>query len=50
MKGVDVPHNDTLVLTVNINTFEVKRVLIDPSSSSEIMYHNMFKQLKLSPS
>ena len=21
MKGVDIPHNDALVLTVNINTF-----------------------------
>lgn len=50
MKGVDTPHNDALVITVNINTFDVKRVLIDPKSSSEIMYHNMFKKLKLPPS
>lgn len=50
MKGVDTPHNDALVLIVNINTFDVKRVLIDLGSSLKIMYHNMFKQLKLPPS
>lgn len=46
MKGVDTPHNDTLVLTVNINTFDVKKVLIDPGSSLEIMYHRMFEKLR----
>ena len=43
MRGVYTPHNDALVLIVNINTFDVKRVLIDPGSSSEIMYHSMLK-------
>ena len=47
MQGVDAPHNGALVLTVNINIFYVKRILIDPSSSSEIMYHSIFKKLKL---
>ena len=46
-KGVDAPHNDALVLIVNINTFDVKRVLIDPGSSLEIMYHSMFERMKL---
>lgn len=50
MRGVNLPHNDVLVLTENINTFYVKNVLIDPDSLSEIMYHNMFKKLKLLPS
>lgn len=52
MREVDAPHNDALhndalVLTVNINTFNVKRVLIDPGSSSDIMYHSLFEKLKL---
>lgn len=34
MKGVDEPHNNVLVLTVNINTFNVKMILINPGSSS----------------
>lgn len=44
---VDASHNDALVLTVNINTFDVKKVLIDPRSSSEIMYHSLYKKLDL---
>ena len=47
MHKVDAPHNDALVLIVNINTFDVKRVLIDPGSSSKIMYHSIYKKLKL---
>ena len=47
MQGIDAPHNDALVLTVNINTFDVKRVLIDLGSSSEITYHSLFEKLKL---
>ena len=29
------------------STFEVKKVLIDPGSLSEIMYHSLFKKLDL---
>ena len=43
MVGVDTPHNDALVLSVHISMFEVKRFLIDPGSSSEIMYHNLLR-------
>ena len=46
-KGIYAPHNDALVLTVNINTFDVRRVLIDPGSLSEIIYHSLFEKLKL---
>lgn len=47
MYGVDAPHNNDLVLTFNINTFDIKRVLIDLRSSSDIMYHNLYKKLKV---
>ena len=50
MVGVDTPHNDALILLVHIITFEVKRVLIDPGSLSEIMYHNLFRKLDMPPS
>lgn len=50
IKEVDALHSDALVIIVNINTFYVKRVLIDPGSSSEIMYHSMFMKLKVPPS
>lgn len=47
MQGADEPHNDDLVLTINVNTFNVKMVLIDPKGSSKIMYHIMFEKLRL---
>lgn len=46
--GVDNPHNDTLVLTVNINTWDVMRVLIDLDSSSEVLYKNLYDKLEFS--
>lgn len=47
MQRVDTPHNNALILTVNINTFDVKRVLINPGSSSKIIYRSLFDRLKL---
>lgn len=41
-----MPYNDALVITVNINNFDVKRVLIDPGSSLEVMYLNAYNQLR----
>lgn len=32
MVGVNTPHNDTLILSIHISTFEVNRVLLDPRS------------------
>lgn len=48
LQGVELPHNDALVSTLNIATWDVKRILIDPVSSSEIMYRNLYKSLNLS--
>lgn len=50
MKGIDSQHNNALVITVNMNTFDVKMVLIDSGSSLEIMYNTMFQKLNLPPS
>ena len=47
MQGIDTPHNDALVLTLNINTFDVKRVVNGPGSSFKIMYHILYKKLDL---
>ena len=43
--GIDIPHNDALVLMVNILNYDVLRILIDPRSSLEIMYLNAYNQL-----
>lgn len=45
MEGVDVPHNNALVMMVSICNYDVKRVLIDTGSSSNVMYLNAYNQL-----
>jgi hypothetical protein len=47
LEGVQLPHSDALVVAMQIGDFEVKRILIDPGSSAEIMYDSLFKGLGL---
>ena len=47
LEGVHVPHSDALIVTLRIGEFDVKRILIDPGSSVEIMYESLFKGLGL---
>ncbi len=47
LEGVQLPHFDALVVTMQIGDFDVKRILIDPGSSAEIMYDSLFKGLGL---
>uniref|UniRef100_A0A2N9FJY0 RNase H type-1 domain-containing protein n=1 Tax=Fagus sylvatica TaxID=28930 RepID=A0A2N9FJY0_FAGSY len=47
LEGVQLPHSDALVITLRIGEFDVKRVLIDPGSSVEIMYESLFRGLGL---
>jgi hypothetical protein len=41
LEGVQLPHSDALVVTMKIGNFDVKRILIDPGSSTEIMYRKV---------
>ena len=41
------PHDDALVVTFRIGGYDVKKVLVDQGSNTEIMYHDLFKGLKL---
>ena len=47
LEGVQLPHSDALVVTMQIGDFEVKRILIDSGNSAEIMYDSLFKGLGL---
>ena len=47
LEGVQLPHSDALMVTLRIGEFDVKRILIDPGSSVEIMYESLFKGLGL---
>ena len=46
-KGVKQPHNDLLVIMLNIEGFNTKRILVDNGSSANIIYLSAFRQLKL---
>ena len=46
-RGVKQPHNDPLVIMLNIEGFNTKRILIDNGSSADIIYLPAFQQLKL---
>ena len=47
--GTIQPHNDALVVTLRIDGYDVKRVMIDQGSAVEIMYPNLYKGLGLKP-
>ena len=44
---VITPHYDALVLTVGINSFDVHRVLIDPSSAADLLHLPAFKKMRV---
>ena len=37
-KGVKQPYNDPLVIMLNIEGFNIKRILVDNGSSTDIIY------------
>ena len=47
--GTIQPHDDTLVVTLKIGGYDVKRVLVDQGSAVEIMYPNLYNGLNLKP-
>ena len=48
-RGVKQPHNDPLVITLTIEGFNTKRILVDNGSSVDIIFLPAFQQLKLDP-
>ena len=48
-RGVKQPHNDPLVIILNIEGFNIKRILMDNGSSADIIYLPAFQQLRLDP-
>ena len=47
--GTIQPHDDTLVVTLRIGGYDVKRVLVDQGSAVEVMYLDLYKGLNLKP-
>ncbi|CAA0829642.1 Unknown protein, partial [Striga hermonthica] len=42
---VVLPHNDALVITAEVTSFDVKRVFIDTGSSVDVMFYDCFVQI-----
>ena len=49
VRGVKQPHNDPLVIMLNREGFNTKRILVDNGSSTDIIYLPAFQQLNLDP-
>ena len=47
--GTTQPHDDALVVTLRIEGYDVKRVLVDQGSAVEVMYPDLYKGLNLRP-
>ncbi|XP_075107055.1 uncharacterized protein LOC142180034 [Nicotiana tabacum] len=45
--GLVLPHNDALVISLNILDFKVKRMLVNPGSSANIIQLRVLEQAKL---
>ena len=45
--GTIQPHDDALVITLRIGGYDVKRVMVNQGSATEIMYPNLYKGLSL---
>ena len=45
--GTTQPHNDALLITLRIENYDVKRVMMDGGSRAEVMYPDLYKELRL---
>ncbi|GAV75895.1 LOW QUALITY PROTEIN: hypothetical protein CFOL_v3_19371, partial [Cephalotus follicularis] len=46
-EGVRLPYDDSVVVTVQVKLFTMKRILIDSGSSADILYKHAFDQLRI---
>ncbi|GAV56719.1 LOW QUALITY PROTEIN: hypothetical protein CFOL_v3_00261, partial [Cephalotus follicularis] len=46
-EGVRLPHDDSVVVTLLVELFTMKRILIDSGSSADILYKHAFDQLRI---
>ena len=44
------PHRDALILTLGVGDFDVKRILVDPGSSADLLQVAVIKQMGFIPS
>jgi len=49
VNGIKQPHDDPLIITLGIEGFTTRRVLVDNESSADIMYMTAYQQLRVDP-
>ncbi|GAV63122.1 hypothetical protein CFOL_v3_06643 [Cephalotus follicularis] len=47
LEGVCLPHDDPVVVTLQIELFTMKRILLDSGSLADILYKSAFDQLSI---
>ena len=47
--GTIQPHDDALVVTLRIERYDVKRIMVDQGSCTKIIYLDLYKRLSLKP-
>ena len=48
-QGTIQPHDNALMVTLGIGGYDVKRVMVDQGSATEIIYPDLYKGLGLKP-
>lgn len=43
LKGVQLPHNDALVVTLHVGDYDIEKILMDQWSCIEVLYYKAFK-------
>lgn len=46
LRHIVVPHNDPLVVTMHLGTYQVQRILVDTKSSTNILFQGCFSQME----
>ena len=44
-QGVQFPHNDVVVVSLNIADYDVRRILVDNGSSADILFYSAFSRM-----
>ncbi|XP_020266692.1 uncharacterized protein LOC109842200 [Asparagus officinalis] len=50
LQGVETAHDDPLVITIVINGYQVKRIMVDTGSSMDVLYTSTFNQMGIDKS
>ena len=46
-QGVQFPHNDAVIVSLNIANYDVRRILVDNGSSADILFYDAFSRMSI---